>query len=271
MIKDIFFRVQKMNSLKDPKKQRKTSIGIALCRRHPETKIPQILLVKSRLTYNFSSFVFGKYKPWDTEKLQYLFDNMTHHEKILVWSCDFSKMWYHIWLRIPTVDNPNDTFWTFYLNCKAKFDKLISKDSGKRIRFLLNHAKSIELGWEIPKGRQEEMESELDCGIREMKEETNISEDDYHILTRIKPLCSSYEDENTIYVSKYFVAWTKKSFDTQINFNNIHQISEISDIKWLTLREANLLVAQNRYLKKQAKLALTLFKREVAYKEIVNH
>ena len=243
------------------KKQRKTSVGVALCRRHPETAIPQILLVKSRLTYNFSSFVFGKYKPWDTDILQYRFDHMTHHEKLLIWTCDFSKLWYHVWLKVPTADTP-DSFWTFYVNCKAKFDKLISKDSGRRIRILLSRAKSIELGWEIPKGRQEPDETDLDCGIREFHEETNIPETDYHLLTQVTPICASHEDENTIYVSKYFVAWTDKPFEPVLNFNNQHQLGEISDIKWASLSDTNTIIAQNCNLKRDAKLALKLFKRE---------
>jgi len=250
-----------MSFTKDKKAFRKTSIGIALCRR---ASVPQILLVKSRITYNFASFVLGRYKLWDTEKLQFLFNNTTQGEKLLIWSCDFSKLWYHVWLKCSSIEQSpsNDTFYQFYINCRSKFDKLISKEGGRRIKNLLNKSHSIELGWEIPKGRQEINEKELDCGIRELYEETGVSQCNYNILHNIKPICASHEDDNVIYIYKYYVAWTDKIFDPVINYNNLTQISEIEDLKWVSLHEANCLTAQNKNLKQQVKLALKLFKRE---------
>lgn len=251
------------------KRSRKTSVGIALCRREPTTRMPQVLLVKARLTYNFTSFVFGKYKPWDNDKLQYRFNNMTAHEKLLVWSCDFDQMWYHIWLKIPSADNPSDTFYTFYINCRSKFDRLISRDSGRRVRGLLNRSsQSAQLGWEIPKGRLNQDETEIDCAARETLEETGVASQDYHVLHQLNPICSSHEDENTVYVCKYFVAWTDRTFEPQLNFNNTTQISEVSDIKWTGLKETGTLVAQNKNLKKQVKLALRLFKQNVPDAEL---
>lgn len=246
------------------KAQKKTSIGVALCRRHPETHVPQILLVKSRTTYNFTSFVFGKYKPWDTEKLQYRFDNMCCHEKLLIWSCDFSRMWYHIWLKVPTADDPNDTFYTFYINSRSKFDRLISKDGGRRLKSLLSKSSSIDLGWEIPKGRLEPNELEIDCGIRELQEEAGVHPCLYYILNNIKPICTTYEDEMVTYVSKYYIAYTDKIFEPKLDYSSITQLSETSDVKWVSLKEASSLTAQNGSLKKQVRLALILFKNNVS-------
>ncbi len=248
---------------KEQKPQRKTSVGIALCRRQAITRVPQILLIKSRITYNFSAFVFGKYKPWDSEKLQYRFNNTTVNEKLLIWSCDFNKLWYHIWLKIPSSDQ-SDSFYIFYINCRSKFERLISKDGGRKLRSLICKAGSVELGWEIPKGRQEIDESEIDCAMREVAEETGILANEYHILHNIKPICMSHEDENTIYVCKYFVGWTDKiTHDPILNFNNPSQISEVSDLRWIGLKEANTLVAQNKKLGTQVRLALKLFKKNV--------
>jgi 8-oxo-dGTP pyrophosphatase MutT (NUDIX family) len=211
--------------------------------------------------------VFGKYKPWDSEKLQYRFSNMTQAEKLLAWSCDFGKMWYHVWLKIPQADDQNDSFYQFYVNCRSKFDRLIAKDGGRRIRNMLNRSASIELGWEIPKGRKEENETEIDCATREMSEETGITVDDYTIFYSINPICASHEDESVIYVYKYYVAYTDKVFEPKINYNNSFQISEISDIKWMSLHDAILLTAQNKNLSGQVKLALKLFKRNHADSE----
>lgn len=249
----------------DKKNSRKTSVGVAMCRREPTTGVPEILLVKSRLSYNYNAFVFGKYKPWDTEKIQSRMNNTTLHEKLLIWSCDFNKMWDHIWLRIPTANgDPKDTFYQFYINCRNKFERLISKDAGRRLRGLIAKATSVELGWLIPRGRIESGESELECALREMHEETSIDASQYHILHDVKPICASHEDENVTYVCKYFVGWTDRDFTPQINFTNQNQISEICDIAFTPLHKIGKLVAQNKNLRAHAELALKLFKQRVA-------
>ena len=238
-------------------KNKKTSIGLALCR---NLDVPEILLVKARLTYNYTSFIFGKYKIWEIEKLQSKFDGMTQQEKLLIWSCDFSKMWYHIWLRVPSADNPSDTFWSFYVNCKSKFDKLIMRDSGKKMRQMLNRSKTTELGWEIPKGRLEAGESELDCAIREFKEETNITSDMYQLIPSIAPICCSFEDEDITYVLKYYVCYTlNNNISININYDNLHQISEISAMNWFSIQKIKHLNTMNNYVYKHSKLALSLF------------
>lgn len=233
---------------------RKKSIGIALCRR---ARVPQILLIKSRTTYNFKAFVFGKYRPWDSDRILTILNNTTLEEKIILWTCDFEKMWHHVWLRVPRSD---DEFYSFFLNCRTRFERFISKDSGKRFKSFISRATNTELGWEIPKGHPEPNETEMDCAVREMQEETGIDPTSYTILYNVTPLCDSHEDNSVVYISKYFVAWTKEDISLRIDFANMHQISEVSCIGWFGLKEIATLPALNKNLYRQCKTALKLFK-----------
>lgn len=240
----------------------KSSMGIALCRRHP-TFGPQILLVKSRITYSFSGFVFGKYKIWDTNRLNLLIAGTTAEERLLMSNCDFSKLWFHIWLHIPE-SSESDSIYQFYTSSRVKFERLIMKDSGKRLKSLLSNAPpAADLGWDIPGGKPEyklngERETELETAQREMFEESGVNSDEYHILHNLKPICVSFEDENVIYVRKYFIAKTDKEIKITIDYLNLTQIGEVSAIEWYNLKSLRNIVAQNKCLRKQAKLALKL-------------
>jgi 8-oxo-dGTP pyrophosphatase MutT (NUDIX family) len=253
--------------IKRERSQRKPSLGVALCRREPETKIPQILLVRSRITYSYSGFVFGKYKPWDTERLMELLGAVTAEEKLLIWSCDFSRIWYHIWQKVPEASDA-DSFYQFYINSRTKFERLVQRDSGKRLRGILSTTTTGELGWDIPGGKAEQrpdgtLETELETAQREMSEEADVAATDYHVLHDVRPICNSFEDDNTTWVRKYFVAWTDKKIEPRIRYNNLSQIGEVSQVRWCSLREVNGLVAQNKCLRDQVRLALRLFKRRV--------
>lgn len=256
-----------------PKKERaprKPSLGVALCRRGPDGA-PQILLVRSRITYSFSGFVFGKYKPWDSERLAELFSGTTSEEKLLIYGCDFSRIWYHIWQKVPEAESavsadPNvASFYQFYINSRAKFERLVTRDNGRRLRNLLSASPSKELGWDIPGGKPEGLETEFETAIREMSEEAGMvySAGDYTVFHDVRPICYSFEDDNAVYVRKYFVAWTDKKLEPRLNYSNIVQVGEVSDVRWFSLRDMRGIVAQNFCLPRQVRLALTLFKRRI--------
>lgn len=245
--------------MSEKKMTKKVSVGIAVCRRDPETKVPQVLLVKCRLTYSYNEFVFGKYKFWDNDKLSYLFNNMTVQEKLTLLSCDFNKIWYHVWLKIPGADSDNNGFYQFYTNCKSKFEKFIARDQAKRLKLFINKSTSIETGWEIPKGRIQNKELELDCATREVKEETGVPSTNYKIMHLIPPIVSSYTTDHTIYVCKYYIASDIASKPV-LSMSNITQVSEITDVRFVSLNDLRTLRAQNKTLRHCVSVALKIFK-----------
>lgn len=238
---------------------RKTSYGVAMCRynKNKNNRI-EILMIKKRYTYHYFSFVFGQYNKYNNKQLQYLFNNMTFSEKIDILSMDFSTMWYRLWLSNPEKnyniynlykdDKNNDKDnRTSHIECyfrkKEKFELIFLKDSGKRLRGLINNSSNSVTPWEIPRGSKKIDELDINCAIREFEEETGIYSDKYSILWDTKPIIASHKDENIIYKGIYYIAYINKASDwtPKINFETANQLSEVEQIQWISLEEINFL------------------------------
>lgn len=245
----------------------KLSFGTALCRYNKEKNNEiEIILVKKRYTYYFFSFVMGHFSIRDTKYIRYLFDNMSFAEKIDIISMQYSQMWYRIWLNNPEkyfnitdvykmskfsmspIENrfSNAEIYKLYFDGKVKFEKNFLEDKGKRLRNLIQNSSDSEVLWEIPKGGKKrglqpngKYETDVDCAIREFSEETSIKSNKYKILYDINPIIISHVDNDTIYKTIYYVAKLKNSDDyaPHIDFRNFDQITEIEQIKWVSLAE----------------------------------
>lgn len=216
----------------------KTSLGIALIREcDAKTKI---LLIKMRYTYNFSAFVFSKYNPRDVDSVRRRLDGTTSHEKLLIARCEFDQMWRHIWMNIPNTDE--GSMYQFYLNCKIKFERYIQRDGGKKLRSILTNTSYGELQWEIPKGRANTDECEIDAAKRELCEETNIETSQYTVMA-VRPFVYSYQDDVCTYVCKYYLA-KDECAAACMDYNNTNQICEIGGVAWFAEREATRIVRE---------------------------
>lgn len=270
----------------------KLSFGTALCRYNTEkNNVIEIVLVKKRYTYYFFSFVMGHFNKKDTKYIKYLFNNMTFAEKIDIISMQYSQMWYRIWLNNPEkcyniIDvyrthkfstNPIENRYTnmeiykLYSDCKAKFEKafLMDIDKGKRLRTLIQNSSDAEILWEIPKGGKKvgfTDETNIDCAIREFSEETSIRSDKYKIIYDIDPIVISHIDNDIIYKTYYYIAKLKNNnnFIPYIDFRNFDQITEIEQIKWVSLAELdffNLSPSMHNRLKNLYITIIKLFKK----------
>jgi len=230
---------------------KKTSAGIALFRKVGDQT--EIVFVKKRYTYMFSLFVLGAYEYRDDKRLLYMFSRMMTEEKIMILKLNFDLLWNHIWM----IDVNNPKFQKkkicnveFYKRKKNKFDQMIN-DNGKYLRKIINESKNSPLIWEIPKGRIVENENLIECAVREFEEETGIKKKSYTLLP-VKPIVMTYRDGNFHYKYYYFLAKSNETeenlkrdpsikINLRMNFNNIDQISELVDIKWLSLEQIKLL------------------------------
>ena len=251
--------------------QLKISYGIALCRYNiQKNNRVEILMIKKRYSYHFFNFVFGRYKINDKKYIQYLFNNMSFAEKIDIIGMRFEHMWYRIWLSNPlkhfdiydiyefnksgnstgtgkAVNSENSSKsglsnaekYKLFFAKKSKFEKNFMIDGGKKIKNLVTNSKDVEISWEIPKGGKIENETNIDCAIREFKEETLISSNKYKILYNIPPIIQTTVDKNITYQHCYYIAEVNRNtiITPKINFNNFDQISEIEQVKWLSISE----------------------------------
>lgn len=271
------------------------SFGIACCKHNADGRM-EILLVKKRYTYSFVSFVFGQYSERDTKRMRFLFNGMTRQEKIDISSRRFDYMWYKIWLEFPDVEYTHMDFKSsataisnslialkeqtssnfincnsnviskldFYLKKKAKFERCFMGD-GKKLERLLQGTSSVDLTWEIPKGRKKRCESEMDCAIREFKEETGIDIDRYNIMFNIKPIKNSHVSMNIEYTQSYYLGYATKDIYPNQQFEYNNQLAEIDSVKWVSFENLKFIDPDGR-LTNTVKTVFDVFKSK--YKRI---
>lgn len=263
------------------KNKYKTSYGIALCRFNKAKNFQsEILMIKKRYTYHYFSFIFGHYKKYNNKHLQYLFNNMTFGEKIDILSMKFSNMWYRLWICDPEknfdinslFNKSNDEKYCqnlkYYFRKKSKFETIFLRDGGKRLRRLINNSMSAVTPWEIPKGGIDINESEIECAKREFEEETGINYNNYTILWNINPITVSHKDDDTIYISIYYIAYLNNDVNwlPRIRFDTSHQLTEIEQVRWISLNEIQFLnlndESKNRLIKNYKKI-IYYFKKNI--------
>jgi len=164
-------------------------------------------------------------------------------------------MWLHIWVET------TKSIQAFYKICKERYTKYTTFSKLVRIRVILSKCLSIDPCWEIPKGRRENGETLQECAVREISEETGINYGDYRIIGSQPKIFYSYQYKNTIYVNKYFVGvLLNYKVAEGVSFSNKKQIAEISDARWVSLKNMKHIPLQHKNLYKQSKKILKIFK-----------
>lgn len=245
-----------------PNKEIKTkkSYGVALCRFNINTGQYEMLMVKKRCTYNFVEFVLGHYTGNNRSRLLYLFNGMTNDEKICLLSLDFGSIYYKVFLVNPEFAEPKADSFTKYKGYKQKFVETFVRDGGQKLRELIEKSVNIETIWEIPKGRKNgPLEKELNCAVREMREETGIELSQYNLLMDISPRRMIYMDMNVRYANWFYVGVITHNYEPQVSFKNMQQISEVVNMSWMTLDQIK---NNNKILYDFAKIVFKLLKKK---------
>lgn len=233
----------------------KTSIGIILVKPGSIKFPPEVLLVHKRHTYVFNDFVNGNYiylhhntnsfflkKKYTIMSVETLLEQMTTDELLDILSLNFEQMWYRIHL---SVDKTDPIYIKKYNKFKSEF---LHFDNGAKLISIINSIRGRgTLLWEVPKGRKlyNIKESDLECAMRELEEETGITKSNYEIIPSVKKKVS-YISNNVKYIFIYFIAFTNakiiknrnrlnaKIYESQIIGSN--DIREVSEIGWFNLQ-----------------------------------
>lgn len=235
----------------------KISVGI-MCWKHTHDGY-KVLIERKRCTYAFIEFAHGHYNSHNETRIKYLLNNMTVNEKIDILSLEFGVIWHRVWLY-----NPENIYTVThsYRKKAQKFNNSFVRDGGVKLRRLLADTSNIDTDWEFPKGRKKSnFELDVQCAIREFREETNIKHSDYKILFDIDPITYSHSDQYVNYVNKYYTAIVKpgKHCKPKIIFECKDQLSEVDALRWTSLRELAVLDPTGR-LHKLAKQSLKYLK-----------
>ncbi len=269
---------------RDSSRKTKRSNGIACCRFNIHKNEIEILLVRKRYTYHFAEFVMGNYSINDDSKILHLINRMNIEEKIDLLSLDFNRVWYRFCLIDPntygSITEQCKSYFDhkFYLRCKRKFDEAFLKcmPEYNRMKKLLNNSDSRDTIWELPKGKKLNVyETELNCAIREFYEETGICTNQYTILHNLGTFTMTHQSTKNIYISKYYVAVmninTELNYrytNPKMNYENRRQLSEISDVKWMTLSEL-CVYDTNKHTYKFSKSIICALKKMYRFNNIV--
>lgn len=199
----------------------KKSYGIACVRTNADGK-NEILLVRKRYTYAYNDFVFGNYQV-QNDVIAEMLNNMTVDEKVDLLSLNFTQIWYRVCLH--------KSFGPSYSTCKQKFEQIHMVDGGMRLRNMIRKSTSVDLLWEIPKGKKIKGEAKMVAAVREFGEETGLNKCDFKLLNG--SFQYSYVDCGVKYNVTYYIARC---------VNDEHTVSaaidgEISGVEWMCVEK----------------------------------
>ena len=212
-----------------------TSYGIILFR-NIEDKI-EFLMIRRKDSFGYIDFIRGKYTLNNIDHIQGIINEMSIQEKKNILIENFDYLWKGMW---------GETYNSQYKNeevlSSKKFEILRNGTmvDGKLITLenLVHnsHTKWIETEWEFPKGRRNYQERDIDCAMREFKEETGFSEKNINIIENILPFEETFIGTNfKSYKHKYFLAFMN---DNNMDSNLLNfQKTEVSKIEWKTYNE----------------------------------
>jgi len=185
----------------------------------------EIVMIERKDSISYIEFLRGKYKIEDSEYIQLLFNRMSVLEKDVILNNNFNILWNNLWYS--NISSKKD-----YLRSYNKFILLDLKNyiNNSTINYLNNE-------WEIPKGRRNLNETDIECAKREFQEETNIAQNDYDLLKNIEPFEEEYIGSNNIvYKNIYYIGKIKvNNYNLYIDKQNQDQVSEIRTIKWFSI------------------------------------
>lgn len=234
--------------------QTKTSAGIICYRFNNKLKRYEVLMVRHRYTYEFSSFVKGYYNGNNTKRIVNLFNKMTIQEKIDIMSLNYDIIWFRLWCSWPS-EFSDYKEWTdifkkqktidiinapqtnkkrkFFVKKKKHFEDIFCRDNGSYLRHILNKSnKSAKLLWELPKGRVDKYENTLKTAKREFDEETHINESKY-TLKHCRPIIESFIDMSVKYKFVFYFAECNHEISLNVNPSKPSQSLEIDEIQWI--------------------------------------
>jgi len=218
-----------------------TSIGV-ITYKIDENGIIKYLLICRKDSLGYIDFMRGKYKLNSKEYLENIFNEMTisEKEKILNSIQDnnketFDSLWNKLWGEKIGMQYRGEE-----RSSKEKYyilkDGVVVNNQEYNLSSLLNNTTTswIEPEWGFPKGRRNYNEKDINCAVREFEEETGIMSENINIIQNLLPLNEIFTGSNyKTYKHSYYIA---KLINNNYNFNP--QISEVSDIKWMTYEEA---------------------------------
>ena len=209
----------------------------------PEFDSIQILLIQRRDSLGYVDLLRGKYSIHDVDYIKKQLQGMTQKERERLINTDFDQLWSEMW----GTESADVQYKKDKENSRNKLMALregITLDISGNTATLHDFVNQCTTHWEtpewgFPKGRRDGVESDLDCALREMREETGLKESDIHVVHNLEPLNETFFGSNHVhYCHKYFLVYVPDGSQVRYDEKNMHMKREIGNLGWFSLNEA---------------------------------
>jgi len=190
----------------------------------------KFLLIQRKHSYSYVEFIRGRYEKNNFESLHKLLKLMTLNEIEKIINNDFNILWNDLWQKTCK----HKSFQKEFEISQQKFNHI--KQNYNILDFLNLKILYDTPEWGFPKGRRDKNEKNLDCALREFKEETGLDSDNYIILNKLNTIQETTIGlENSVFKLVYYIGLSFN--ENKLEMLSEHQKYEIGDIKWLTYEE----------------------------------
>jgi 8-oxo-dGTP pyrophosphatase MutT (NUDIX family) len=203
----------------------------------------EVLLIQRRDSLGYVDLLRGKYSVNDADYIRKQLHGMTDAERQKLVERDFDMLWAEMWGS----ESTDTQYKKDKENSRNKLMALregITLDASGSSANLQDFVNQCEVHWEtpewgFPKGRRDGNESDLDCALREMKEETGLTDAEIRIVHNLEALNETFFGSNHIhYCHKYFLVYVPDGKQVKYDPENPHMRREIGNIGWFTLNQA---------------------------------
>lgn len=202
------------------------------------------LMISRKHSVGYVEFIRGRYRPEKIDQVVYLFKQMMQNEidnikKSLTMKDGFEYLWKNFWgskhnlpylVKVKTSSSNNYDM--------LKYNGVDGPELG--LSYIVSTIKVEHdiAEWGFPKGRRNKYETQLECAVREFKEESGYTENDIKIINEIEPLVEEFVGTNGVnYKHVYYVA---EMVSDKLPSNNIteSQKNEIGNIQFMNFQTA---------------------------------
>jgi len=208
-----------------------TSVGLIAFRYNLEQQL-EYLLICRKDTIGYIEFMRGKYAINNKLYIKNILSEMTLAERQKLLNNDFDTLWYQLW-----GDFVGNQFRSEEKNARDKFEALKLGLTHYSLASLIKdiETKWLEPEWGFPKGRHNNLEKDLICGLREFGEETGFPTHCVKVIQNLMP----YEE---IFTGSNYKSYKHKYYVGQIDYDQKpckdFQANEVSRINWCTYEKA---------------------------------
>ena len=197
----------------------------------------EFLLIQRRDSLGFVDMMRGKYRSNDYEYIKQQLRGTTRGEQQRLLEVPFDTLWEQLW---GAPQEGSHAYKNEKESSKTKLEQL--RTGSPSLADLIKDTITVwdTPEWGFPKGRRDCHESEFNCAMREMFEETGILEKDIIPVKNLEPISETFFGSNSVqYCHKYWLAYVPSNTKTlpENEFTD-HMKREVGGIGWFSLEAA---------------------------------